>query len=164
MDLFLDKKYSPDYEEYRGTAYYGRVDFTTLRTGLPPLDEFLTWLSVNVVEANVSAQKGRMLELKIWRSEGVVGIVPVYNWMVEFWFYFPASAQISTLAIPSIVWTILQLVLMAVIAVAIAASIWGAKEVIWGPPEAPPIIPYAILLGVFGFAFTPIIIEALRRL
>jgi len=165
-ELILDRRYSPNYETYRGTAYYGRVDFVTLRTGLPPIDEFLTWIAVDVVEFNVSAQKGRMLQLKIWRNDAMWGFIPTYDWKLEFWFYFPTEARLEALAIPAVVWTILKLILLAIISVAIAAAIWGAVEIFWLPPEERKEIyetlSWAIFLGAFGFGVTPIIIELLR--
>jgi len=162
-ELVLDKRYEPDYSGYRGTSYYGKIVFSTLRTGIPGLDDFLAWIAEGVVEVYVAAQGARMLEMKVFRDATFWGPIPTYAWELEFWFFFPAA---QAAAIPAAVWTILELIAAALFLWAFAVAISKVQELVWGPPSergAIPWIPVAILVAALGIAFTPVAVEYMRK-
>ncbi|RKX44049.1 MAG: hypothetical protein DRP27_07365 [Thermotogae bacterium] len=169
MTLVYERRY-PDYDTYRGKAYYCKIAFKTLRTGIPPLDDFCRWVAEKAVEANVALKHGRMLWLKIYRSPSVWGwFIPTWDWVVEWWFHFSTPraeryemAVSSALGVPAVVYEIVKLAMYVLLAYAIYASLKEAKEVFW-PKEEAPLLAYAALLGAFGLAITPIIIELVRK-
>jgi len=157
VQLVYDQMW-PDGTTYRGAAFYGIVEFTTWRTGLPPLDEFNVWLARQVVEFHVTVNGGSMLEVKCWNEESTWGFIPTYNWRLEYWFHGSPLDPATIAAIASAITTAIVAICIVISLSQIKEIIWGGRGVTWGW-----IVPAAILLAAFGFAVTPIIVGAMKK-
>lgn len=148
MDLIYRKKY-PEYDSYRGVAYVPKIDFSTLRTGLPPIDDMARAVTEQAIEFWVWTKGGRMLETLIWREDSSWQGVPTYTWRAEFRFYLPGEAAVIPAAVPAIVIAIIEAIISALPIILIGLVIWinlhAINMIIHGGPAGQA---FAVLIGI----------------
>lgn len=155
MELIREIKF-PEYDTYRGIAYYSSISFITAR--IPWIFDQFAFQIAEKAEEEIR-KYGTPLYIEVWRG----GIALNYVFVINYWFYTSEQAGLSktSLVIPAAVWAIVQAVIYAA---AILLGIWlitksirEVKEIIWGPPDVPSwarmILPLALGASLVMFIY-----------
>jgi hypothetical protein len=148
--LIEERKYEPDYSEYKGPAYFAEIEFETVK--LPWIfDNFARWLA-DTTESKIKEKGGHPLWTQIYRYETFLS----YKFDLKFWFYSETKESIivtemGTFVAP-VVWGIIEVIILAAAALLgiwlINRTVKTAGEIIWGPEEVPWYVRALIPLGI----------------